>query len=102
MQLIEVVLFGVQAYWAQIFLIPKKVMKIIGQMCRTFLRTAAITNSRKTLISWETICFLVVACRLNVMNLDKWKTTAILKLLWNLARKKGMLMEPMDSNIITI
>ncbi|KAH0707403.1 hypothetical protein KY290_011959 [Solanum tuberosum] len=55
-QLIKSVLFGVQAYWSQIFFIPKKVMKSIEQICRTFLWTGNVTISKKALVSWENIC----------------------------------------------
>ncbi|KAG5632233.1 hypothetical protein H5410_003950 [Solanum commersonii] len=42
-QLIKSDLFGVQAYWSQIFLIPKKVIKSIEQIYRTFLWTGNVT-----------------------------------------------------------
>lgn len=53
-QLIEVDLFGVQTYWAQIFLLPKKVIKVIEQLCRTFLWTGSVTISKKAFVSWKT------------------------------------------------
>lgn len=80
-QLIKAVLFGVQAYWAQIFLIPKKVMKTIEQICRTFLWTGAAIITRKAPISWETICLPAAAGGINFMNLCKWNAAALLKLL---------------------
>jgi len=46
LQLIKAFLFGVQAYWAQNFLLPKKVIKTIEQLCRTFLWTGAVTVSK--------------------------------------------------------
>lgn len=55
LQLIRSVLFGVQSYWTQIFLLPKKVMKMIEAICRSFLWTGSATVSRRALISWETI-----------------------------------------------
>lgn len=55
-QLIKSVIFGVQTYWAQIFLLPKEIIKMIDTLCRSFLWTDSATNSRKSLISWEKIC----------------------------------------------
>lgn len=35
-QLIKSVLFGVQIYWSQVFLLPQKVIKLIQAACRVF------------------------------------------------------------------
>lgn len=35
-QLIKSVLFGIQIYWSQIFLLPQKIIKVIRAACRTF------------------------------------------------------------------
>lgn len=50
-QLLKLVLFGVQSYWAQIFMLPKKVMKMINVLCRSFLWTGAAVVSKKALIA---------------------------------------------------
>ncbi|XP_019232463.1 PREDICTED: uncharacterized protein LOC109213163 [Nicotiana attenuata] len=68
-QLIKSVLFGVQTYWAQIFLIPKKNMKMIETVCRTFLSTGSNEFSRKTLLAWDKICQPKSAGGLNVINM---------------------------------
>lgn len=39
LQLIKEVLFGMQSYWAHIFILPKKVTKMLQTICRTFLWT---------------------------------------------------------------
>ena len=36
-QLIKTVLFGVQSYWAQLFIIPAKIIKVIEGLCRSYL-----------------------------------------------------------------
>lgn len=36
-QLIKSVLFGVQMFWSQIFVLPQKVLKLVQAACRTFL-----------------------------------------------------------------
>ncbi|KAG5629696.1 hypothetical protein H5410_001413 [Solanum commersonii] len=90
-QLIKSVLFAVQAYWSQIFLIPKKVIKSIEQICRTFLWTESVTVSKKAFVSWETICKPHAAGGLNIMDLCLWNRVAILKQLWNMARSKECL-----------
>nr|XP_016489984.1 PREDICTED: uncharacterized protein LOC107809777 [Nicotiana tabacum] len=39
LQLIKAVLFGVKAYWSQLFLLPRKVIKLIEATCRSYLWT---------------------------------------------------------------
>lgn len=39
-QLIKSVLFSIQTFWAQVFIIPKKIVKVIEAICRRFLWTA--------------------------------------------------------------
>lgn len=36
-QLVKPVLFGIQAYWSQLFLSPAKVVKIIDSYCRSYI-----------------------------------------------------------------
>ncbi|XP_070005690.1 uncharacterized protein [Nicotiana sylvestris] len=50
-QLINFVLFGIQTHCAQIFILPKKIMKMIETICRTFLWTGSSATSRKALIA---------------------------------------------------
>lgn len=76
LQLIKSVLFGIQSYWAQIFLLPKKMMKMVEGICRSFLWTGASTVSKKALVSWEKVCLPQVTGGLNVMNMmHLWAVT---------------------------
>ncbi|XP_019258259.1 PREDICTED: uncharacterized protein LOC109236523 [Nicotiana attenuata] len=90
-QLIKSVLFGIQTYWAQIFLLPKKIMKMIETICRTFLWTGSNSISGNALIAWNKICQPKVAGGLNIINMRIWNKAAILKHLWALAMKKDAL-----------
>ncbi|KAH0730467.1 hypothetical protein KY289_001655 [Solanum tuberosum] len=65
--------------------------KTIEQICRIFLWTGAITISKKALVSWETVCKPQAASGLNIIDLKLWNKAAILKQLWNIARKKDCL-----------
>ncbi|XP_060182277.1 uncharacterized protein LOC132611938 [Lycium barbarum] len=51
LQLIKSVLFGGQSYWAQIFLIPKKFLKMVEAICRSFLWIGDSAISKKALVS---------------------------------------------------
>lgn len=88
LQLIKSVIFGVQCYWDHIFLLPKKVLKMIEATCRSILCTDKSTISKKALVSWEKICMPQVAGGLNVLNLYHWNKAGVAKHLWANTKKK--------------
>lgn len=78
------VLFSIQTFWAQIFLLPKKISKMIDALCRSSLLTGGAEISKKALIAWNTICCPQSAGGLNILDILTWNKAAICKLLWNL------------------
>ncbi|XP_060210394.1 uncharacterized protein LOC132637300 [Lycium barbarum] len=48
-QLIKSVLFSIQTYWSQIFILPKKIIKLIKAIYRSFLRTGVGQICKKAL-----------------------------------------------------
>lgn len=70
-----------QTYWAQIFDLPKKIMKLIEGICRTYLWTGAIPNSNSAFDSWEKICEQRRAGGINVINLCDWNRVVYLSTL---------------------
>ena len=54
-QLIKTVLFGVQSYWAQIFIITAKIIKVIEGLCRSYLWSGVVYLTKKALIAWEKV-----------------------------------------------
>lgn len=90
-QLIRVVLFGVQSYWSQMFLIPSKVIKTIEAYCRSFIWSGTNVITKRALISWEKVCKSKSAGGLNILNLKQWNRAAIIKLQWDLTTKADRL-----------
>lgn len=45
-------------------------------------------DSKKALVSWETVCLPKACGGLNLKNLVTWNKAALLKLLWDLEKKK--------------
>ncbi|XP_070050690.1 uncharacterized protein [Nicotiana tomentosiformis] len=90
-QLIKSVIFGMQIYWAHIFLPPKRIMKLIETICRTYMWTGTSATSRKALIARYKVCQPKAAGGLNIINMRLWNKAAILKQLWALAKKKDSL-----------
>ncbi|XP_075076819.1 uncharacterized protein LOC142163432 [Nicotiana tabacum] len=90
-QLIRAVLFGIQSYWSQMFLIPAKVIKTIEAYCRSFMWLGTNVITKRALISWEKVCKPKSVGGLNILNLKQWNRAAILKLQWDLTSKADRL-----------
>lgn len=56
MQLVRTVIFGIQAYWAQMFVLPAKVMKLIQAYCRSYIWSGMNVITKKALVAWEKMC----------------------------------------------
>lgn len=87
-QLVKTVIFGVQAYWAQIFVLPSKVMKIIQAYCRSYIWLRANVITKRALVSWDKMCTPKSDGRLNLVNLKVWNKAAILKICWDIEQKQ--------------
>ena len=81
LQLIRAVIFGIQAYWCQIFLLPKKVLREIEKIFRLFLWTGKDTPSRKASVAWDQMCFPRAQGGWNLISLPHWNRAASIKLL---------------------
>lgn len=88
-QFIKSVLFGVQMYWSQIFILPQKVVKLIQVACRTFLWKGKTDMSKRALVAWEKIVLPQSVGGLSIINLKLWNRAAICKHLWSLAQEKN-------------
>ncbi|XP_019239539.1 PREDICTED: uncharacterized protein LOC109219536 [Nicotiana attenuata] len=90
-QLIQTVLFGIQAYWAQLFVIPSKVINTIEAYCRSYLWLGTNTITRKALIAWEKVCTPKSMGGLGLMNMRVWNKAAISKASWDIEHKSDRL-----------
>lgn len=52
-QLVQTAIFGMQAYWAQLFIIPAKVTKIVDAYCRSYICSGGNVITKKALVSWK-------------------------------------------------
>lgn len=90
-QLIKSVLFEIQTYWAKVFLIPKKIIKLVNGICRNYLWTGSHETSHRNPIAWETLCKPMAAEGLNIISYVRWNKAALSKLIWALMAKKDKL-----------
>ncbi|KAK4721812.1 hypothetical protein R3W88_012045 [Solanum pinnatisectum] len=91
MQLVQSVLFGIQAYWSQLFTIPAKAIKIIESYCRSFTWSGSNTITKRALIAWEKVCLPKSVGGMNLINIRLWNQAAIAKTCWDLAHKSDKL-----------
>ncbi|XP_059302033.1 uncharacterized protein LOC132053962 [Lycium ferocissimum] len=76
-QLVQIVLFGFQAFWAQLFVIPAKVPKLIDGYCRSYIWSGANEITKKSLIAWDRVCMPKASGGLNLSNLQIWNKATI-------------------------
>ena len=70
-QLIKTVLFGVQSYWAQLFIILAKIIKVIEGLCRSYLWSGVGYVTKKALIAWEKVCCPKSEGGIGLINMKK-------------------------------
>lgn len=54
--LIDSVLLAINAYWAQLFPFPKKMIKDLAGVCRAFLWKSKVDSEGPGFISWDNLC----------------------------------------------
>ncbi|XP_059316204.1 uncharacterized protein LOC132067084 [Lycium ferocissimum] len=91
LQFVKAMLFGVQAYWSQLFFMPKKIIKMVEAVCRSYMWSGEATIAKKAIIAWDKVCLPKNAGGMNLLNLRIWNQVAICKLLWALSQKKDRL-----------
>ncbi|VFQ58399.1 unnamed protein product [Cuscuta campestris] len=89
--LINTILMGVITFWSRIFILPKKVLKRINDLCRNFLWNATAEYKKSPYVQWENICIPKKIGGLGIRNMYLWNKATIMKLNWDIAKKKDIL-----------
>nr|XP_009599799.1 uncharacterized protein LOC104095382 [Nicotiana tomentosiformis] len=82
---------GIQKGEFPIFMLPKKITKLIEAICRSFLWTRDNNISKKALLAWEKVCQPRSAGGFNVMDIGLWNKAAISKQFCNICKEKNKL-----------
>lgn len=90
-QLIRSVVYAIQMYWSQVFMLPKKIIQSVEAICRRFLWTGQAETSKKALIAWDKLCNAKEGGGLNFPNIAIWNKAAIGKLMWNVCKEEDKL-----------
>ncbi|XP_062075913.1 uncharacterized protein LOC133780047 [Humulus lupulus] len=89
--LINFVLISIYSYWAQLMVIPKRVLKKINAICRSFLWQGIAESYTPGYVAWEQLCKSKSEGGLGIRNSLLWNTAAIAKYVWAIASKKDNL-----------
>uniref|UniRef100_A0A803QNY4 Reverse transcriptase zinc-binding domain-containing protein n=1 Tax=Cannabis sativa TaxID=3483 RepID=A0A803QNY4_CANSA len=89
--LINSVLLAIHTYWAQISILPKKLLKDIEAVCRSFLWKGTQETSSPGLVAWDNICQTKSAGGLGFRNIKEWNVAAMGRYVWDIASKKDCL-----------
>ncbi|XP_074266690.1 uncharacterized protein LOC141589970 [Silene latifolia] len=89
--LVKSVLTSLFTYWANIFLIPKGVMKKIDSICRNYLWDGTNIYLRAPLVSWEHVCNPQSEGGLGIRYSSTWNMATVGKVVWWLYSKPDSL-----------
>ncbi|XP_060968722.1 uncharacterized protein LOC133036223 [Cannabis sativa] len=89
--LINSVLIAIQAYWSQMMILPKKVLRSIEAICRAFLWKGQAMFQGAGSVAWNSICQPKASGGLGIKNLEAWNKAAICKYIWAISNKQESL-----------
>ncbi|XP_030511094.2 uncharacterized protein LOC115725649 [Cannabis sativa] len=89
--LIQSVLLIIHTYWSQILILPKKVIKELESICRSFLWTGKNNMNGPNNIAWEKLCKTKKAGGIGFLDIGKWNQAIVPKHVWAVATKKDNL-----------
>ena len=84
LQLIAYVLYSLQAYWSNIFILPKRVIKNIEQKFNRFLWNGNNAGYAKAKVSWTDVCLPKKENGLGLKRIDVWNHSSMLRHIWSL------------------
>jgi hypothetical protein len=90
LQLLSSVLFSLQVFWARVFILPKKIIRIIEQKFNRFMGSGADSRA-KAKVAWDKICFPKSEGGLGIKKLEIWNQAAMLNHIWSLFAQAGSL-----------
>ncbi|XP_021726927.1 protection of telomeres protein 1a-like [Chenopodium quinoa] len=81
-KLIETVFLSLHIYWAQIMVLPKKVLKDVEQACINFLWHGSDLKQSPNLVAWKEVCKSKKEGGLNIRDIHSWNIAAMGKHVW--------------------
>lgn len=85
-QLLRVVIFGIQSFWAMYLFLPKKVLKQIISLAAKFLWGGKLSGTCHYKVSWKQCCLGKHEGGLGIKDPLEWNKAAILYQTWRLSQ----------------
>ena len=54
--MISTILFSMQVYWSSLFILPKRVIKEVEALCRSFLWSGLDLKNTGAKVAWDRVC----------------------------------------------
>jgi hypothetical protein len=89
--LLSSMLYSIQMYWCQIFILPKLIIKKLEQKLNRFLWSGSDLKRACTKVSWDSVCKPKREGGLGLKRIEDWNKAAILQHIWNLFANAGSL-----------
>uniref|UniRef100_A0A803PE03 Reverse transcriptase domain-containing protein n=1 Tax=Cannabis sativa TaxID=3483 RepID=A0A803PE03_CANSA len=89
--LINAILIAIHTYWAQIMILPKKLLKDIEAIRRSYLWKGTQMAMGPSLVAWEHVCIPKSDGGLGLRDIQKWNTAAMTRYVWDIVSKKDCL-----------
>uniref|UniRef100_A0A803Q327 Reverse transcriptase zinc-binding domain-containing protein n=1 Tax=Cannabis sativa TaxID=3483 RepID=A0A803Q327_CANSA len=89
--LINSVLMAIHAYWCQMLILPKKVIRQLESICKAFLWKGQACTIGPGLIAWESLCQSKTAGGLGFRKIHEWNQAAMGKYIFAIAQKQDNL-----------
>ncbi|XP_062075984.1 uncharacterized protein LOC133780125 [Humulus lupulus] len=89
--LVNLVLLSIHTYWAQIMVLPSKILQQINTICRNFLWKGMAESNSSGQVSWDVVCRPKAEGGLGFRRIKEWNEAAIGKYVWAVASKKDSL-----------
>ncbi|XP_056688751.1 uncharacterized protein [Spinacia oleracea] len=86
--LINAVLLSIHSYWAQVFILPKHVLKTVEAICRAFLWQGTYFCTKPGYVALEKVCSPKKEGGLGIRKVQAWNIAALGKYVWAIARKQ--------------
>ncbi|KAI8525621.1 hypothetical protein RHMOL_Rhmol13G0244400 [Rhododendron molle] len=90
-QLIFSMLYSVQVFWSQIFVLPQKVTKAIESKLMAFFWSGSELNHKCTKVKWANVCAPKEEGGLKFRRLKDFNAGTMCKHLWDLSKKTDSL-----------
>ena len=68
--------------WCQMFILPKKVLKEINNVCRAYLWHGDASTTTPGNVRWTHVCTQKKSGGIGVRNLEIWNVAAVGKIAW--------------------